>query len=170
LGHVDPPGRFSTMRDLRRAGCQRERSTKNHLKKADCQRSANRLRRCDALEEVKPSTWDPRGRRTKIFVLEVRIWGSGVRTEPSADRTEVGLLRKFWSPYQSAKVRRSGEIHAPESDFRPFPRLARQQLCPENPRKPAPQHGVRKGRECYLYGNLRRECDWVQTVSGLEAS
>jgi hypothetical protein len=66
---------------------------------------------------------------------------------------------EFSEAYLIGQVRRSGEKGPPESDFRPFPRPAGQQVCPENPRKPATQRGVRSGGECGSYGNWRRDRD-----------
>jgi hypothetical protein len=56
------------------------------------------------------------------------------------------------------QVRRSGEKRPPENDFRPSPRRVSQQVCPENPRKPATQRGDRSGGERYSHGNWRTGC------------
>ena|GEM_PF-2880984 len=70
--------------------------------------------------------------------------------------------------WDASQVRRSGENRPPESDFRAFLRGASQQVCPENPRKPATQRGGRSGGEHGSYGNWRRRCVQVQAVSRLE--
>ncbi len=84
-------------------------------------------------------------------------WRSFLRTY--AFTRALGLLTK------SGQVNRSGENWPPESDVRPSPRPASQQVCPENPRKPATQRGARSGGERDASGNWRRECDPVQAVS-----
>jgi len=71
----------------------------------------------------------------------------------------------FCVPYQNGQVRRSGENWPPESDFRPSPRWASQQVCPENRRKPVTQRGGRPGGERGSHVNWRRKCDRIRTVS-----
>ena len=72
----------------------------------------------------------------------------------------------FCVPYQNAQVSRSGEKWPPESDFRASECRGSQQVCPENPWKPATQRGVRSGGEHGSYGNWRRERCREQMVSG----
>ncbi len=91
---------------------------------------------------------------------------SGVRTRAGGDLRKPVFYLVFCVPYQSAQVRRSGENWPSESDFRASPRRASQQVCPENPRKPATQRGARSGREHGSYENWRGGCCRVLTVSG----
>jgi hypothetical protein len=69
--------------------------------------------------------------------------------------------------YQIGQVNSFGEKGPPESDFPPSARGARQQGCPENPRKPATQRGARSGGEHVSYGNWRRECTRIRTFADL---
>jgi hypothetical protein len=72
---------------------------------------------------------------------------------------EPAVYLNFSVPYQIVQVRRSGENRLPDGDVPPLGRRARQQVCPENPRKPATQRGGRFVGEHGSHGNWRRGWD-----------